>query len=112
MVKARREQGRAQLELALKPVPSKQDMNFELAYRMLLRVPSEGLPVSLGVAGVDSRLRVGKQVVLQDGVVTWYYNRHKTRCIQRDRGLVHYQREQANDEITQRIQRVVVVVSL
>jgi hypothetical protein len=54
-------------------------MLYVLSYWMLLRVPSEGLPVSLGVAGVDSRLRVGKQVVLHDGVVTWYYDRRKNK---------------------------------
>ena len=36
-------------------------MLYVLSYWMLLRVPSEGLPVSLGDAGVDNRLRVGKQ---------------------------------------------------
>jgi hypothetical protein len=52
---------------------------YTLAYWMLLRVPSEGLPVSLGAVGVDGRLRVGKQVVISDGVLTWYYDRRKNR---------------------------------
>ena len=54
-------------------------MLYVMSYWMLLRVPSEGLPVSLGAVGVDGRQRVGKQLVLTDGIITWYYDRRKNR---------------------------------
>ena len=54
-------------------------MLYVLAYWMLLRVPSEGLTVCLGEAGIDSRQRIGKQVVLTGGIVTWHYDRRKNR---------------------------------